>query len=76
MIRFLAVLIAVLLTASLGVSGATAQMRTDPTTPMGRTPVLKNIFRRDIYCAAKTVAMDQAKEIEHKNYEINAASKA
>lgn len=38
MIRFLAVLIAVLLTASLGVSGATAQMRTDPTTPMGRTP--------------------------------------
>lgn len=42
-----------------------------PLPPNGRTPVLKNIFRRDIFQRAKAIVFDQTQALmlEAQNYE-------
>src|SRR5207253_2739259 len=46
------------------------EQRALPLPPGGRTPILKNVFRRDIFQRAKTVVFDQTQALmaEARNY--------
>ncbi len=54
------------------------EQRALPVPPSGRSPVLKNVFRRDIFQRAKTVVFDQTQALmaEARNYEAVPAKSA